>query len=241
MNKIIVKIMSCFILNRKKRHEFRNKYLKTQNKSYLKYKDNNEFIIYKENGEIIKNPKILPDGLSINFMGNNSKIILYEPYKFINSCLILKDNSTVSIGKNCSIINLQTIPYIDNCNQLIIGENFNCVGCKIYLHDGNNNFIKIGKDCLFSFDIILWPHDGHPIYKKGTKEIINNPKDGVYIRDHVWVGRGVSLLKNTYIDNNTVIGANSLVCKSFKGQTNVVIAGNPAKIIKEDIDWDKEY
>ena len=44
------------------------------------------------------------------------------------------------------------------------------------------------------------------------------------------------LLKGVKIEGHSIIGSGSVVTKSF-GETNVVIAGNPAKIVKKDIDW----
>ena len=236
LNKCLIKFTSFFILDKEKRHNFRKNHFFSK----IKYSNNNEIIFYKENGEIIKNPDFLPSGLNINFIGSSSKVVLHKSSQFLNTNICLRDNGYLEIGKNCKIRNL-IVYEINNHNQLIIGNNFDCRSCKIWLHDGKNNFIKIGNDCMFSANIDIWPHYGHPIYKKGTKEIINNPKDGVYIEDHVWIGRNVNLLKNTYIPKNSVVGACSIVNKSFKGKENVIIAGIPAKIVKEDIEWSTFY
>ena len=44
------------------------------------------------------------------------------------------------------------------------------------------------------------------------------------------------VLKNSEIKDNSVIGANAVVAKKFK-EGNVIIAGNPAKILKKNINW----
>lgn len=49
------------------------------------------------------------------------------------------------------------------------------------------------------------------------------------IGNNVFIGMNSTILKNVHIGNNCIIGANSLVNKSFPD--NVVIAGNPARII----------
>lgn len=53
----------------------------------------------------------------------------------------------------------------------------------------------------------------------------------VYIGKNCWLGNTVSIMPGVRLGNNVTVGANSVVTKSFPD--NVVIAGCPAKIIKE--------
>ena len=50
------------------------------------------------------------------------------------------------------------------------------------------------------------------------------------IGDNVWIGPGAKLFGKITVGDNTMIGANAVVCKSFSSG-NCRIAGNPAKII----------
>ena len=56
------------------------------------------------------------------------------------------------------------------------------------------------------------------------------PDKPVILRRGCWIGANVILLPGVEIGSNTVVGAGSIVTKSF--QKGVVIAGSPAKIIK---------
>lgn len=52
------------------------------------------------------------------------------------------------------------------------------------------------------------------------------------IGDNVYIGPGAILFGDIRIGDNVMIGANSTVTKSFE-ESNIVIAGSPAKIIKK--------
>ena len=60
------------------------------------------------------------------------------------------------------------------------------------------------------------------------------------IGDNVYVGPGAILFGNIHIADNVTIGANSTVNKSCE-QSNVVLAGSPARIVKVDYPNWKEF
>ena len=78
----------------------------------------------------------------------------------------------------------------------------------------------IGNNCLFRNGITL----GTKLSQKG--KLSKAPILG----DNVQVGSNTVIIGEVTIGNNVVIGAGSVVVKSFPN--NTVIAGNPAKIIK---------
>ena len=89
---------------------------------------------------------------------------------------------------------------------------------------------------MFAFNIALYHTDSYPIFDLKTNNIINKVKT-MSIGNHVWIGAHVSILKNTIIPNDCIIGWGSVVSGKFI-QTNCIIAGNPAKIVKTGITWD---
>lgn len=98
-----------------------------------------------------------------------------------------------------------------------------------------NLHVEIGNKCLFSTDITIRSSDSHTIYDITTKEALNIPI-GVNIGNHVWVGTGVDIMKNTRIPNDCVIAARALVSGQFE-QPNSIYGGIPAKLIKTNINW----
>ena len=53
----------------------------------------------------------------------------------------------------------------------------------------------------------------------------------ITIGDNFWAGGGVTILPGVTLGNNVVAGAGAVVTKSFGD--NVVLGGNPARVIKE--------
>ncbi len=62
-------------------------------------------------------------------------------------------------------------------------------------------------------------------------------KKGITIGNHVWLARDVKIFKDVSIADNTVVANGSVVTKSFDKE-NVLLGGCPAKILKENINWE---
>ena len=69
----------------------------------------------------------------------------------------------------------------------------------------------------------------HPIGYKERNSGIEFAKP-ISIGNNVWIGGNSVICPGVTLGNNVVVGAGSVVTKNFPD--NVVIAGNPAKIIK---------
>lgn len=89
------------------------------------------------------------------------------------------------------------------------------------------NGIEIGSNFLFAPGIKIISAN-HNIYNHEISE----PADKIIIGNNVWVGTNAIILPSVIIGDNCIIGAGSVVTKSFP-ESNLIIAGNPAKIIKK--------
>lgn len=59
----------------------------------------------------------------------------------------------------------------------------------------------------------------------------HEPGRSVIIGENCWIGMNSVVLPGVILGDNTIVGAGSIVTKSFKG--DCVVAGNPAKIIRQ--------
>jgi acetyltransferase-like isoleucine patch superfamily enzyme len=79
--------------------------------------------------------------------------------------------------------------------------------------------------------------DSHSILNEKGERI--NPAGNITIKDHVWIGMRSIVLKNSIIHDNCIIGAGSVCNKDYE-KDNCLIAGNPAKIVKENVNWSRD-
>lgn len=118
-----------------------------------------------------------------------------------------------------------------------------CVGVNGHLQCGANMNIScsghivcigdmaIGDNFLMGWDALLMDSDFHEI-ENIEKGITNNVQKNISIGDNVWMAARSVILKGTQIPDGCIIGANSVVTGRYE-KPNCVIAGNPARVVKE--------
>ena len=112
--------------------------------------------------------------------------------------------------------------------EISIGNGTGMTGVSIIASDK----ITIGENVTVGSNTIILDLDFHPLNARERKV---NPKSSavkpVLIQDNVFIGTRSIILKGTVIGKNSVVGAGSVVSGNFP--SGVILAGNPAKIIKE--------
>ncbi len=199
----------------------------------------NNNIYIKDNGILKKAIKKIPD-LKIDIDGKNNTLIIGSSCKFTQSVIVCNgnNNSIIIENSNYSFSKL----FINLCSEfnerkIHIKENVSIGGARLHCW-GDNSRIIIGENSMLSTGINIMSGDGHIIFDKLTNKYLHNNDNGFCeIGNHVWIGMENIICKNTKISDNCIIGAGSVVTKSFD-EENCIIAGNPAKIIKRNINWD---
>jgi maltose O-acetyltransferase len=92
--------------------------------------------------------------------------------------------------------------------------------------------ITIGEDCQIGPNVqLLTPT--HPVDPRPRRDKLEAAQP-ITVEDNVWLGGGVIVCPGVTIGENSVIGAGAVVTKDIPA--NVVAVGNPARVIRENID-----
>ena len=138
----------------------------------------------------------------------------------LNGTLVSQYNGKISIGKYVQIgINAK----IFSVESVKIGD-YTAIATNVVICDNNNHPIN-PQDRLFAWKTLpgsaemSWKYSDH-------KRIV--------IERNCWIGENSRICKGVTIGEGSIIAANSVVTKNVPA--NCIVAGNPAKIVKTDID-----
>lgn len=186
----------------------------------------------------------------INIIKKYGNIIPFKgSYFFIDKSAKLKVDGNLRINANCIKYNgRSTIIRMDSNSRMNVNGNFSIYyggdiicfkNSKLTLGNGfcNSNVkirctnsITIGDNVAISHDVTIMDSDAHII--KNQENDITKP---VIIGDNVWIGTRAIILKGVKIGNGAIVAAGSIVTKDVP--ENSMVAGSPAKIIKENVNW----
>lgn len=173
--------------------------------------------------------------------GKNSKLIIQDKL-IIEPWLGGNSSSSIIIGKDARLVINGAFIIGDDVRinlspsaKLILHGKYTSSGsgitCKSVILVKNS--VEIGTDTIIAWDTFITDCDWHPI----NGDLRVSP---TIIGDHVWIGIGCKLLKGAHIGKDTIIATQSVV---LAGQypDNVLLAGNPAKVIKTSIGtWSRD-
>ncbi len=212
----------------------------------------------------------IPDRVHLTLFGRNNEIVIDNSVKiasnsrlyisvngFYNRIIIkngtIHGDARIVVGNNCLLSIKEGFDFGRNLEiemgrflrqKIVIDSNMS-FSSSLILSVQSGGTIEIGEDVMFSHDCIVQAGDGHSIYDVTSGKrmnVIEEESGKVKIGDHVWIGRKAMILggvRYTEIGDGSIVGAGTV----FKGKSpnNVVVAGNPAKIVRKDIAWSRTH
>jgi acetyltransferase-like isoleucine patch superfamily enzyme len=102
--------------------------------------------------------------------------------------------------------------------------------------------ISIGEDVLVSYGCVITDSDNHSVrysirkndcadWRRGFHDWSTHEHRPVIIGKGAWIGAHAMVLKGVELGEGTIVAAGSVVSKSVAPYT--IVAGNPAKIVRE--------
>ncbi len=177
--------------------------------------------------------------LNIKIIGNNNVISIGKNFKCSGICkiVVVGSGNNVLLDDDIQVVTQLVIYNLDNSLNCTIkvgkGTSFYKTEISTYDHESS---VIIGEDCMFGYDTIVYNTDGHAIYQEGK---LINRANSLVCGNHVWCGWGSTILKNSKIADGCIVGKSAVVSGKFDNP-HCIIAGIPARVVKENIIWKRD-
>jgi len=135
---------------------------------------------------------------------------------------------TIIFKGECKIGNSSAICV--NKGELKLGNNFIATAS---LRLACYKKIEIGNNVLLGWDCMISDTDFHQM-KSTTGQNIKC-YGSIRIGDNCWFASRVTVLKNTLLPSYVIVASNSLLNKVYDIQHNSLLAGQPAKVVKQNV------
>lgn len=142
----------------------------------------------------------------------------------LKTTFILEKNAKVDVQGKFYIYTGSKVVVREGASLILGNGSFINVDSKIYCKEK----VEIGNNTFIGEEVIIRDTDEHSISNVNTKPI--------KIGNHVWIGMKALILKGVTIGDNSVIAAGSVVNKDVP--SNCLVAGNPAKVIRTNVNWE---
>lgn len=184
----------------------------------------------------------------INIVKEANRSVLKERYICTgdNNVCIRNKGWISNDSSNKAAIKLGSKVIIDGILEVFYGKGHITIGDMSYVGPNSRIWssvdIRIGSHCLISHNCNIIDSNSHPIdaqLRRLDYENIYNGGKGlsdkvsckpIELGDDVWIGANSCIMKGVTLGDRTIVAAGSVVTKSFP--SDVIVAGNPAKIVK---------
>jgi hypothetical protein len=189
-------------------------------------------------GNVIQTGTSLLKSVELDIVGNHNSVVINDGCTLSGLKIHIRgDNHKIVIESGCRFVGGGVLWFEDSNGVLIVGKNTTFEGVNIAITEPFSR-VDIGEDCMFAYDIDIRTGDSHSILDLATLQRLNFAEN-VRIDSHVWVTAHCILLKGVHVREGSVVATGACVTKAFD-EPNVVLAGNPAKVVKRQITWARE-
>lgn len=155
------------------------------------------------------------------------------------SCQNSGPRESVTIGEHCTIGAL----FLTGCGgKITVGEN-TYIGPKTSIQAKES--ISIGKNVIIANDVVIIDNNNHPtspemrLKMSQCRDFLHDDlwswnyasSAPVVIEENVWIGRDARILKGVTVGKGAIVALGAVVTHDVPEYC--VVAGNPAKVVKE--------
>lgn len=182
------------------------------------------------------------DGQTFFVCGNDNRIIVGARCRINATTFFIRGHcNTIILGDDCSA-HLAEFHVEGNGNTIQLGSGVTMHGRgngSIHLAADEGSGIYIDDDCMIAHSVQMRSTDSHSIVDLNGRRL--NPAADIRIGRHVWLGMQSIILKGCEIAPNTMVAAGSVCAARTERVSNCILAGNPAKVVKRDVNWDRKF
>lgn len=173
-------------------------------------------------------------GARIDIVGDDNRVEI-APAAELNRVLIyIRGNGNrLHIGERCRVARNAEFWQEDNGTEICVGAATTIESAHLAATEDGSH-IWIGAECMLAYDIDIRTGDSHAILDSNGRR--TNPAAHVELGDRVWLAARAVILKSVVLGADTVVGTGSIVTRS-PGESGVVLAGNPARVVRRGIRW----
>jgi acetyltransferase-like isoleucine patch superfamily enzyme len=148
---------------------------------------------------------------------------------------LIKNRGYIEIGDDVTFVGRNNLVVGFNGTniqrpELIIGDDV-VIGYRCEINVAQS--IRIGHHVLIATGVKIFDNNSHPIdpeHRRTNAPMTREDIAPVVIHDNVWIGMEATILKGVTIGRGAIVATGSVVTKSVPDR--VVVAGNPAKVVK---------
>lgn len=177
--------------------------------------------LFKKNATVnIKKVHILDKANAFIYWGSTPEDIVIEDDCIIEGTLLSAAHGKIHMGKHSKI---GADSHIRCVEKVVLGD-YSAIANHTVVCDNNNHPVNPADRMIMRLTPIgsderSWKHSDHA---------------PIIIGKNVWIGEYCRICKGVTIGDGSIVAANAVVTKDVP--PNCIVAGNPAKVVKTDID-----